>query len=78
MIPKNPIPEVGEEVKPKKGKKVAKKNINIIEEPVLDTGKYESMARDIKEMDTKLKEQFADIENLEKGVKMPKLFSKKE
>jgi ubiquitin-protein ligase len=78
VIPKNPIPEVGEEVKPKKGKKVAKKNINIIEEPVLDTGKYESMARDIKEMDTKLKEQFADIENLEKGVKMPKLFSKKE
>ena len=66
-----PVPEVEkQEDKPKKAKKVAKKNIKIMDDKPVNISNYNNLSDNIKDINDKLKAQFENIQNLEKDVSL--------
>lgn len=71
MVPLVIKPEVDiHEDKPKKAKKVAKKNIKIMDDTPVNVSDYNKLSGNIKDIDDKLKAQFENIQNLERDIKL--------
>jgi ubiquitin-protein ligase len=66
-----PVSEVEkQEDKPKKAKKVAKKNIKIMDDKPVNISNYDKLSDNIKDINDKLKAQFENIQNLEKDISL--------